>query len=53
MNFTFSNIYQFSIFVKVTCGLCDTTMLYKEYIETHKATHYNLCWIDKDEKVVS
>lgn len=43
----------FLLFIKVICGLCDKSMSYKEYEIVHKLTHYNLCWINNDEKPVS
>lgn len=46
-------IIYFPFFIEVTCGLCNNNMQFKEYTENHKATHYNLCWIIGDEKVVS
>lgn len=27
--------------------------MFKEYEDTHSATHYSLCWIEGDEKPVS
>lgn len=38
------------LFIQVTCGRCNQSLLYKEYEELHKSTHYNLCWINGDEE---
>lgn len=48
------NIYSFIfLFIKVVCGRCNKSMLYMEYEKKHKLTHYNLCWINDEEKLVS
>lgn len=41
------------IFIKVTCGSCEKSMTLTEYEEKHKSTHYNLCWLNSEEKPVS
>lgn len=46
------NLISFFSFIKVTCGRCNKSMMFKEYEDTHSATHYNLCWIIGDEKLV-
>ncbi|XP_060869788.1 uncharacterized protein LOC132944454 isoform X2 [Metopolophium dirhodum] len=35
----------------VTCGRCNKSMKFKEYEDSHSATHYNLCWKIGDEKL--
>ncbi|KAE9535993.1 hypothetical protein AGLY_007894 [Aphis glycines] len=34
----------------IICGRCNKSMMFKEYEDTHSATHYSLCWIKGDEK---
>ncbi|XP_050546484.1 uncharacterized protein LOC126908455 isoform X2 [Daktulosphaira vitifoliae] len=34
----------------VKCGRCKKEMTYKEYYNKHMAKHYNLCWIDGEDK---
>ncbi|KAF0748584.1 General transcription factor 3C polypeptide 2, partial [Aphis craccivora] len=34
----------------IICGRCNKSMTFKEYEDTHSATHYSLCWIKGDEK---
>jgi len=40
-------------YYQVTCGLCQKTMFQSEYENIHKWTHYNLSWLDDNEKPVS
>jgi len=47
--FLFSHL----LFIKIICGRCNKSMTFKEYEDTHSATHYSLCWIKGDEKPVS
>ncbi|VVC33262.1 Hypothetical protein CINCED_3A011483 [Cinara cedri] len=35
----------------VTCGRCNKQMTYKEYHLKHCSSHYNLCWIDGEDKL--
>lgn len=43
----------FISFFKVNCACCDKNMSNAEYEKTHKLIHYNLCWINGEEKLVS
>ncbi|XP_015366814.1 PREDICTED: uncharacterized protein LOC107163755 isoform X2 [Diuraphis noxia] len=35
----------------VSCGRCGESMIYEEYINKHRHTHYNLCWLEGEEKL--
>lgn len=37
----------------MTCGRCRKEMTFKEYRNKHCSIHYNLCWIDGEDKPVS
>jgi len=48
-----TTFFFFFLLIKVTCGRCNKSMKFKEYEDTHSATHYNLCWKIGDEQLVS
>lgn len=35
----------------VSCGRCGESMMYEEYKNKHRHTHYNLCWLEGEEKL--
>lgn len=39
-------------YVKISCGRCGENMSYAEYTNKHRNKHYNLCWLDGEEKLV-
>lgn len=39
--------------VKVQCGRCGENMTYSKYKTKHRLTHYNLCWLEGEEIIVS
>ncbi|XP_025193705.1 uncharacterized protein LOC112593511 [Melanaphis sacchari] len=36
---------------EVSCGRCRDSMTYEEYKNKHRHTHYNLCWLEGEEKI--